>query len=148
MAQGYSQPETVAQRILDEYNDISANKLVEVHHTNATFYKIDTGKAVPIRVKPMRVSLKENNEILNQLYLLSVADKIEPSIIPWRLNLLVVPKADGSLRRCINFQLLNQMTIKDVQSLPNNIELIDEFQVKKVFSIVDLCSGYFQTPLT
>ena len=57
-------------------------------------------------------------------------------------------KADGSLRMCIDFRPLNQVTVKYAQSVSNITELIDEFQGKRIFSVVDLFSGYFQIPLT
>ena len=73
LVQVSSQPEAVAKRILDEFNDIFADDLVEVQHTNVAFHKIGTGEAEQIRVKLRRFSPKKNDEIVKQLNSLSMA---------------------------------------------------------------------------
>ena len=102
---------------------------------------------MPIRKKPRRFSPKENIGIERQAKMLLEAKKIEPSCSPWRSNVLLVPKADNTMRMCIDFRPRNEVTVKDAQSLLNISELLDEFQGRKYFSAIDLFSGYFQISL-
>ena len=60
-------------------------------------------------------NLKELKEQLKDLL-----DKgfIRPSISPWGAPILFVRKKDGSLRICIDYRLLNKVTIKNNYPIP------------------------------
>jgi hypothetical protein len=53
-------------------------------------------------------------------------------------------KKDQSLRLCVDYQPLNAVTIKSKYPLPRIDILFDQLAGAKVFSKVDLCSGYHQ----
>jgi hypothetical protein len=55
-----------------------------------------------------------------------------------------VKKKDQSLRLCIDYGPLNTVTVKNKYPLPRIDILFDQLANAKVFSKVDLCSGYHQ----
>jgi hypothetical protein len=55
-----------------------------------------------------------------------------------------VKKKDQSLRLCIDYGPLNAVTVKNKYPLPHIDILFDQLANAKVFSKVDLCSGYHQ----
>jgi hypothetical protein len=55
-----------------------------------------------------------------------------------------VKKKDQSLKLCVDYRPLNVITIKNKYPLPRIKILLDQLTGGKVFSKVDLCTGYHQ----
>jgi hypothetical protein len=77
------------------------------------------------------------NELLDKGY-------IHPSFLPWDCPTLFVKKKDQSFRLCVDYRPLNDVTIKNKYPLPCIDILFDQLVSAKVFSKVDLRSGYHQ----
>ena len=67
---------------------------------------------------------------------------IKTSTSPWGAPVLFVKKKDGSLCLCIDYRQLNKVTIRNQYPLPTIDDLFDQVQGAKVFSKIDLRSGY------
>ena len=69
---------------------------------------------------------------------------IRSSISPWRAPVLFVKKKDGSLWLCIDYRKLTRVTIRNQYPFPRIDELFDQLQGSRVYSKIDLRSGYHQ----
>jgi hypothetical protein len=69
---------------------------------------------------------------------------IHPSTSPWGCSALFVEKKDKELHLCVDYWLLNVVTIKNKDPLPRIDILFDQLAGAQLFSKIDLCSGYHQ----
>jgi hypothetical protein len=90
------------------------------------------------------MTLKELAELKLQLKELLDKGYIHLSSSPWGCPALFVKKKDQSFRLCVDYQPLNAITIKNKYLLPRIDILFDQLTSAKIFSKVDLCSGYHQ----
>ena len=63
---------------------------------------------------------------------------IEPSISPYSLPIVLVPKKDGSVRFCIDFRKLNKVTEFDAEPMSNMEEVINRMPGHRFYSQMDL----------
>ena len=63
---------------------------------------------------------------------------------PHGVLLLFAKKSDGTLRLCIDYRALNQVTIKNKYPLPRINDLFEQFRGAWVFLKIDLRTGYYQ----
>src|SRR3989442_1410856 len=98
----------------------------------------------PIFVTLYKMALLELEELKKQLQELLDKGFIRPSVSPWGAPVLFVKKKDGTMRICIDYRRLNQVTVKNKYPLPRMDDLFDQLQGAKVFSKIDLRSGYHQ----
>jgi len=98
----------------------------------------------PISRRPYRMPPNELVELKKQLQELLDKGYIHPSTSPWGYPALFVKKKYQSLRLCVDYRLLNAVTIKNKYPLLRIDILFDQLFGAKVFSKIDLRSGYHQ----
>lgn len=115
--------------------------------TNIVRHKIDTGDAKPIRQAARRLPLAKREEAEQIIKEMERDGVIEPSNSPWASPVVLVKKKDGSTRFCVDYRRLNDVTRKDSYPLPRIDDTLDTLAESKIFSTLDLKSGYWQVGL-
>ncbi|XP_071678354.1 uncharacterized protein [Lolium perenne] len=98
----------------------------------------------PIAKRPYKMDVEELKELKKQLKEQLEKGFIRPSSSSWGAPVLFVMKKDSSKRLVMDYRSLNEVTIKNKYPLPNINDLFDQLKGAKVFSKIDLRSGYFQ----
>ena len=102
---------------------------------------------IPIRSGPYRNSRFEDDAILPDLEELLRKHFIEESNSQYASPILLVPKKDGKIRLCVDYRKLNAKTVKEIYPMPRIDDTLDRLHGAKIFSSLDLKSGYWQVPI-
>jgi hypothetical protein len=98
----------------------------------------------PISKRPYRMPVNELVKLKKQIAELQSKRFIRPSSSPWGATVLFVEKKDGTQQMCVDYQSLNDVTIKNKYPLLRIKDLFDQLKGASVFSKIDLRSGYHQ----
>jgi hypothetical protein len=98
----------------------------------------------PISRRSYRMPPNELAEIKTQLQDLVEKGFIRPSSSPWGCLAIFVKKKDQTLRMCVDYRPLNEVTIKNKYPLSRIDILFNQLTGARVFSKIDLRSGYHQ----
>ncbi|GKD80755.1 putative reverse transcriptase domain-containing protein [Tanacetum coccineum] len=93
---------------------------------------------------PYRLAPTELQELSTQLQELFDKGFVRLSSSPWGAPVLFVKKKDESFRMCIDYRELNKPTVKNRYPLSRIDDLFDQLQGSRVYSKIDLRSGYHQ----
>ncbi|KAJ6819602.1 uncharacterized protein M6B38_400345 [Iris pallida] len=132
-------------RVVEEFKDVFPEELPGLPPDRAVEFSIDLiPGAAPIAKKIYPMNKEELAELNKQIKELLSKGFIQPSASPWGAPVLFVKKKDGTLRLVIDYRALNEVTIKNKYPLPRIDQLFDQLGEARVFSKIDLRSGYHQ----
>lgn len=138
---------SIPSALLNEYSDLFPSELPsELPPSRAGVdhaIRLVPNAQIPYK-RPYRLSHAENLELQRQVADLLAKGLITPSNSPYAAPVLFVRKKDGTFRMCIDYRALNDVTIKDRFPLPNIQDLLDSLAKARIFSKIDLRSGYNQ----
>ncbi len=116
--------------------------------TDLVKHDIVTEKCQPIKQHVRRIPFHLRSEADKEVSKMLQAGVIEPSSSPWAAPVVLVRKKDGTIRYCIDYRKLNDVTKKDSYPLPRIDDSLDVLGKANYFSTLDLASGYWQIQLT
>ncbi|XP_073121038.1 uncharacterized protein [Henckelia pumila] len=101
-----------------------------------------------IKQKKRHFGAEKDKVIADQVRELNEAGHIREVQFPtWLSNVVLVPKATGKWRMCIDFRNLNEACPKDCYPLPRVDQLVDSTSGFELLSFMDAYQGYHQIPL-
>ena len=133
--------ETLKNLVL-EYADIFALDDTELGCCTIGEHEIVVDEELPFKERYRRIPPSMYDDVKQQLETMLQCGVIRESNSPYSSPVTVVAKKDGRARICCDFRTLNRRTKKDAKSLPRIEETIDMMKDAKVFSNLDLMSGY------
>ena len=132
-------------RVVCEYEDVFPDELhgLPPHRDVDFVIKLHPG-TLPISMTPHRMVPVELQELKVHIQDLLDMGFIRPSTSPWGTPVLFVKKKDKTLRLCIDYRLLNRVSIKNRYPLPRIDDFFYQLRRAQVYSKIDLCTGYHQ----
>lgn len=129
---------------LQEYADVFSEEAVGVlpNHTGYD-HAIKLAPGSNPSYRPI-YNLSEPKQAVLQEYIKTTLTKgwIQPSKSPAGAPVLFMPKKDGSLQLCVDYQGLNAATIKNHYALPLIGETLDQLAGVKIFTQLNLHNAY------
>ena len=133
--------------LFKKYSDVFSKSDTDLGQTTLTEHVIETGGAVPIKQAPRKVPLAFAGEDQIAIEKLKKQGTIRESTSPWASPLVFVRKKNGQVRPCVDYRRLNAVTRKDAFPLPRTQDCLDCVAGAKLFSSMDITSGYNQIPV-
>ena len=130
--------------LLQEYKGVFSTSEFDLGLTNLVKHTIDTGTNRPFKQALRRHPMAYLSIIDEHVDKMLANDICEPSHGPWASNVVLVEKSDGTLRFCIDYRQLNNLTVKDSYPLQRIDTCFDALGDAKFFSTLDLRQGYWQ----
>ena len=134
------------EALFSEYRAMFAGKGLNLGNTPVIENEIHT-RGPPIRQPYQRLNPEVRRQEHEQLKEMLQQEIVRPSCSPWASLAVIVEKKDGTLRFCIDFWKLNDVTVKDAHPLPRIDDILEALKGAKIFSTLDLKSGYWQVPI-
>ena len=136
--------------------DIGRTQLIEM--------EIDTGDHIPVAQSPYTLPLKHYDWVRKEIETLEKAGVIQRSLSPWASPVIVVPKKSAPdepprRRLCVDYRRVNSLQQEvekgnkskgclSLYPLPKIDEMFAKLNGAKMFSTIDLRSGYYHIGLT
>ena len=99
----------------------------------------------PMRQKKKVFAPKRDNAIKEEVQKLTLAKFIRVVYYPdWLANIVMIKKANGKWRMCVDFTDLNKACPKDSYPLPHIDQLVDSMTGHRLLSFMDAFTGYNQ----
>ena len=127
--------------------DLFVDKSAGVTATTLLEAPIETAEGVVVCKPPYRQGKEQRQATRKMVSELLEQGIISKSTSPWASPICIVKKKDGSPRLCVDFREVNKHLSVPRYPLPRIDDVLQSFEGKKFFSVLDLTSGFWQIPI-
>ena len=131
-------------QLLTEFQDVFAADDFDLGNFTALEHVIETGDARPVKQRLRRTPARFAGEEEAHLKKMLEAGVIQESTSDWASAPVLIKKRDGTVRWCIDYRNVNDVTVKDVYPLPLINDCLDTVAGSVWFSKLDANSAYWQ----
>ena len=150
------------KELCDEYREAFSKNNEDIGRTKLVKMDIDTGDSPSVSLRPYTLPMKHYEWIQREIESLERAGVITKSMSKWASPIVVVPKKSAprepKRRLCIDFRKVNELQQEvitagktkgqiSIHPLPKIDEMYAKLKGAKVFSTIDLRSGYHHIAL-
>ena len=151
------------EELCEEYGEAFSKNNKDIGRTKLVKVDIDTGDSPPVSSRPYTLPLKHYEWVQRERESLECAGVITKSMSKWPSPIVVIPKKSApgeppKKRLCVDFRKVNELqqgvitTGKtkgqiSIHPLPKINEMYAKLKGAKVFSTIDLRSGYHHIAL-
>ena len=151
------------EELCEEYSKAFSKHNEDISRTKLVKMDIDTGDSPPISSRPYTLPLKHYEWVQREIESLESAGVIKKSISNWASPIVIVPEKSAlreppKRRLCIDFRKVNELQQEilaegkkrgqiSLHPLPKIDEMYAKLKDTKVFSTIDLRSGYYHITL-
>ncbi|XP_061729150.1 uncharacterized protein LOC133534072 [Cydia pomonella] len=135
-------------KLLSCYEDCFASDLASLGCTNTTEMNIELNSERPVVYRPYRLSHHEREKVRAMIDDMLQAGIIRESVSNYASPIILVRKKDGGVRLCVDYRLLNSITVKERYPIPVIEDEIARLAGQSWFITLDLMSGYYQVPIS
>ena len=130
--------------LLIDYADVFAVSDDQLGRTNVLQHEIHIDNISLIHQWFRRMSPQQREEVRKLLSDMLARNIISPSKSPWASPVVLVKKKNNASRFCVDYRQVNAVTRKDAFPLPQVDDTLDILAGLRLFSTLDLISGYWQ----
>ena len=146
------------EELCDEYGEAFSKNNEDIGRTKLVKMDIDTGDSPPVSSRPYTLPLKHYEWVQREIESLERAGVITKSMSKWASPIVIVPKKSApgeppKRRLCVDFRKVNELQQEvitagktkgqiSIHPLPKIDEMYAKLKGAKVFSTIDLRSGY------
>ena len=151
------------EELCDEYGEAFSKNNEDIGRTKLVKMDIDTGDSPPVSSRPYTLPLKHYEWVQREIESLEQAGVITKSMSKWASPIVIVPKKSApgeppKRRLCVDFRKVNKLQQEvitagktkgqiSIHPLPKIDEMYAKLKGAKVFSTIDLRSGYHHIAL-
>ena len=139
--------EQALKRTLDGFSDIIGQDGNYSGGTHLIEHDIILHNDTPVHVRPRPVPFHLRDVVQNQISKMLELGVIKKSTSPWSSPILLVPKANGKYRFCVDFRQVNSKSVRDILPVPRIDTIFSLVGGARIFSTLDLLSGFWQVPM-
>ena len=151
------------EELCEEYGEAFSKNNKDISRTKLVKMDIDTGDSPPVSSRPYTLPLKHYEWVQREIESLERASIITKSMSKWASPKVIVPKKSApgeppKRRLCVDFRKVNELQQEvitagktkgqiSIHPLPKIDEMYAKLKGVKVFSTIDLRSGYHHITL-